>query len=603
MKWKYYRGLFTLIALSCLFAANAAEPLVLSAKTTEVFLTSRYFDLLEDPAGQLNIETVSSPGMQGLFKPFDQPYASNIRTGSTYWLRFRLKSKGAITKQFLLESFTFRVNFLDVFIPNEDGTYNELSTGNKLPFAQRSFHHKNFEFMLPNPGSKGKVFYLRFKSDMPLSLVLVIRSLKRFTSYALSEYYLLGLFYGIILVIAFYNLFLFFNIREKAYLFYVFYVLSVACYALSQDGTGFQYIWPGYPGFNAFGVKIFLFSLVICLLLYTKAFLPIKEKLPALNRLISIFIAVRIIYFIISILYTPKIETFYLIDLIPFILAYLAALALWREKYPGAKYFVAGFSILFFSFLINAMMYAGWIKGNIFTVYAVNLGVVLEMILLSIALADRVRVFREEKYRKEEENKKLELMVVERTKELETANLKLRHQADEIASMNLLLHADNKKLEEDVKRISEDRVMQNEMDFDAFSKIFPDENTCYNYLAELKWGNGYTCIRCNNNIFSAGKTQYSRRCSKCGYDESVSAYTLFHALKFPITKAFYMLFLVTEDENIIVEQLAEKLSLTNKTAWSFKKKILEAMTTGGKRKKGRKNNKWAHLIIQKGKKA
>lgn len=59
-----------------------------------------------------------------------------------------------------------------------------------------------------------------------------------------------------------------------------------------------------------------------------------------------------------------------------------------------------------------------------------------------------------------------------------------------------------------------------ELDRQAFKERFTSKEDCYKFLAELKWKNGYTCTRCNASVYIKGKQPASRRCSKCGYDES-----------------------------------------------------------------------------------
>lgn len=578
-------------------ATYATGVIKLSKNEVDIIIDKRYIEVFEDSGNCFSIEQVSSPGFSSLFEPITAEYPTNSNTSSAYWVRFTVDPRKAGHEQFLLESFTFRINQIDFFKPTRNG-YEQISTGDQYEFGKRVFKHKNFQFLLP-VASQPYTCYVRFKTNESHRIMLVIRSFQQFTGYALSEYFLLGLFYGIVLIIAIYNLFLFFTIREKAYLYYVFYVLSVGLYAMGQDGTGFQYLWSGSPDFNFFASPLFLFSLVFWLLMYTREFLPVREKLPHINKLVNVYLILRFGVFLLSITFYPKLKNIVLIDLPTFFFAYYISVQCFLRGFKPARYFVTGFSLLFISFAINGLMYAKLISPSIFTVYSMNAGVVGEMILLSIALAERVRVFRQDKLMKERENQILEQMVGQRTLELKLANEKLLKQAQEIETMNHLLFADNKKLSEDVRRISTERVMQKEMGFEEFSRIYPDEQTCFHFLSELKWQKGYRCIRCGNNSYSNGKTNFSRRCSRCGYDESVSAYTIFHALKFPITKAFYMLFLVVEHPDITVEELAEKLTLTVKTCWGFKKKVLDAYNTQkpARGTKGRKKIKWSSLIL------
>ena len=112
-----------------------------------------------------------------------------------------------------------------------------------------------------------------------------------------------------------------------------------------------------------------------------------------------------------------------------------------------------------------------------------------------------------------------------------------------------------------------------ELDRQAFTERFTTQEDCYEHLAELKWSDGYKCKRCSSSAYTKGKQPCSRRCSKCGYDESTTAGTLFHKLKFDILKAFGMLYEITTSKkgaNSI--WLAERFGLNQKPTWAFRQK-------------------------------
>lgn len=603
-----FRFKIILSALSILGLINYTQawsgPVKVTRENNQIFLDSTNMMMLEDPHGELTPEMVAAMDIDA-FQKLPKEKFENSNPDSYYWLRLEVAKNEELDDIVLLEAFNFKIGIFECYIKSDDGSFKLIQSGSKRDFNTRYFNHKNFEFVIPESGRQQQTVYLKFQTDHTIMLNMVLRTLKKFTNYALSEYFLLGIFYGMIMLISIYNFFLFITVREKAYLYYIAYVISVGFYAMSQDGTGFQYIWPQIPEFNSLAIPTTIYSVVICLLLYTRAFLPVKEKTPILDKVISGYIILRTVYFILAITVLPELRTILILDIIPFGMAYISALTAYVKGFKPARFFIIGFSILLLTFIINSLMYARVISPSIFTVYSLNIGVVLEIFMLSSALAERVRVIRAEKMSQELQNEKLEELVEKRTLELRTANEKLSAQAEEIASMNKLLYEDNTRLKEDVQQISQNRVMQSDLNLEEFSRIYPDDNACFKYLSELKWENGYQCLRCNNETWSNGKSKYSRRCSKCGYDESVSVNTIFHFLKFPIHKAFYMLFLTAQNPDITIEELAEKLQLTTKTCWNFKKKILEMMEKmagTGKGKKARKTNKWPSLILQTSKK-
>ncbi len=232
------------------------------------------------------------------------------------------------------------------------------------------------------------------------------------------------------------------------------------------------------------------------------------------------------------------------------------------------------------------------------------------MLFITFAIGDRLRLFKREKdqaqermikqLQKNEElkdmlNKRLEEQVAVRTEEimaqssviaiqnteLTQVNKLLQQQAEEISRMNVLLEKDNLLLHNDIEKVTHDRVMLTDVDFEEFSRIYPDKETCFKFMAEIKWVNGYTCKKCANYHYGNGHQPYSRRCSKCGYEESVIAYTILQNTRIPINKAFYIIFLMYSTKGqISSHKLSEILSIRQSTCWAYStriRKIMEGM--------------------------
>jgi predicted RNA-binding Zn-ribbon protein involved in translation (DUF1610 family) len=84
--------------------------------------------------------------------------------------------------------------------------------------------------------------------------------------------------------------------------------------------------------------------------------------------------------------------------------------------------------------------------------------------------------------------------------------------------------------------------MFNGISIQVFNKFFKSEHDCKQYLFDLKWKDGYRCPKCGCIKSHKGKTGFHLRCQHCGYDESITAHTVFHKLKIPWLKALGMVF-------------------------------------------------------------
>ena len=105
--------------------------------------------------------------------------------------------------------------------------------------------------------------------------------------------------------------------------------------------------------------------------------------------------------------------------------------------------------------------------------------------------------------------------------------------------------------------------------------MFSNDDLCLDFLAQLKWNSGFVCRKCNNDNSCDGKVPFSRRCTRCKNEESATANTLFHNLKFPVSKAFYIAYEVCKNigKNMSTYDLSTKLDLRQVTCWNFKNKV------------------------------
>ncbi len=116
-----------------------------------------------------------------------------------------------------------------------------------------------------------------------------------------------------------------------------------------------------------------------------------------------------------------------------------------------------------------------------------------------------------------------------------------------------------------------------------FQQQFPDDQSCYDHLANLKCPNGFKCEKCEHTHLCKGKLAPTRQCTTCGYQATPTSGTLFHKVKFPILKAFYIVyFMATNKQGISSTELSRKLALRQKTCWAFKQKVMKATASSQK---------------------
>ncbi|HJP62350.1 MAG TPA: 7TM diverse intracellular signaling domain-containing protein, partial [Mucilaginibacter sp.] len=337
---------------------------------------------------------------------------------------------------------------------------------------------------------------------------------------------------------------------------------------------------------------------------------------------------VRIVFFLVCLFVDKQLFNYKFLEFVPLCIAFFTGIYILIKGYRPARFFVLGYSFLFTGFVMKLLITLGQINLGAVSYYSLSICFILEMVFLALALSDEVRILKRQKEKaqrgvikqlmaiqklKESANTRLEEQVKERThevlekaaviekqnEELNRTNEILQQQAADILRMNLLLEKDNQELHDGFEKVTRDRIMSAAVDFEEFSRIYPDADSCFKFLAELKWSKGYKCHKCGHAHAFNGHMPYSRRCAKCSYEESVTAFTIFHNARIPITKAFYMIFLVySSNGKISSHKLSELLAIRQSTCWAYSSRMKKLMTGKKMRSKSDTHEGWSRLILE-----
>nr|WP_213488515.1 7TM diverse intracellular signaling domain-containing protein [Mucilaginibacter sp. Bleaf8] len=616
----------------------AQKAITITGDMPEHICTRTEIDYLEDASGKLSAHEATSANYTDAYKPNPDYFPKNFHRQSVYWFRIKVNyTEPLAPNQSLFEFFDQTTQHIEAYIPDTKGTYQKAKTGAGESFTNRLFQHKNFEFVIPERNRGEHTYYFRVSSTERVNIIIVYRTISHFIHYALVEYITYGLFYGMVLIFCLHNLLMFLAVKLKQYLYYVLYILSVGLYEMCTDGIAFQFLWPQAPHWNAYAYGIALYCVSLFALVFTKTLLQVKQRNKLLYQIINYTIAARTLYFLVCLFANNSLFTFRSIELLPLSVAFVTGIIIWKQGFKPARFFVLAYFFLFIGFVIKGfyvMGYARLLPGAVGH-YSISFGFVLEMIWLSFSIGDQVRIFRKDKDLAQQEtirqmdlnaqlqnsiNQKLELQVAERTKELVKKSAEIEHQArviecqnidlintnkqlqkqaEEISRMNVLLEKDNFQLKTSIEKVTEARIDARELTFEEFSQKYPDREHCNEFLAGLKWANGYKCSKCGNANYSTGRAPYSRRCTKCSYEESVMCNTIFENNRIPINKAFYIVYLIyTTKGNISSYQLAEKLDIRQSTCWAYAIRVKGIMDDRKILSKRSKKSGWSDLILK-----
>lgn len=391
-------------SLICIFPfAYAQEPVRLTNAQGQYPL-GRHLAILEDPQKQWSIEDIRSPELTERFM-LNQVDTPNFGyTHSAYWVRFQVHNQTSLSTQWRLVMSFPNMNYIELYTPEpecQDSVCNMVVThsGNLLPFTQRQVPYHHFVFPLTLPSDTLYTIYLRFENKAAMTLPLTIWSLEAFARQSQIEHLRLGLFYGVLCIMAGYNLFLAFSLKNNNHIYYVVFLLAYLLYQASFDGLASQYFWPKYAGINGFIVTVGAGLTIFAALRFADSFLLLYRILPRVHR------AVQILAWAAAglTLLAPFIEVSMIIKLLAVIalavilLIVLSAVITWRQGYRPSRYFLLAWSAFLFTMALQLLSRSGVLPSMPLTEYSDRLGVMLLVLLLSLALADQIRDIYSEK--------------------------------------------------------------------------------------------------------------------------------------------------------------------------------------------------------------
>ncbi|MCP3941394.1 MAG: response regulator [Desulfobacteraceae bacterium] len=409
--------------------ANALTPVLLETNIKRYPL-EKHIDYYEDKKGQYSFKEISSNDFKNNFKKSSDTLNFGY-SKSIIWIRLRLINPSPVQQTWLLELKNPLIDKITLFLPSNNQTYSRKISGDSVSFRHRDIKHRFMIYRLNLKGNENMLLYLRLQTSGPFSIPLTIYHPNSFQIKDHNEQTILGFFYGFMAVMVLYNFFIFLMVQDRAYLYYVLYITCVIISLLYFNGSGFEFFWPDNPEWQRYG-NIFVTLTFIFTNLFTKNFLNTKENCPRLNRLFPLFLVLWtlltiLIFFIVQSIITPMISALFAPNLI-FLL--IIAIVCLKQNVRSAYFYLIAWLFLIFGSILNIFLRFGFLPINFFTEYAQQIGIALEVLLLSLGLGDRINTLKQDKYLAQKEmlkaqhtlNVELDSKVKERTLELAEAN-------------------------------------------------------------------------------------------------------------------------------------------------------------------------------------
>jgi PAS domain S-box-containing protein len=313
-------------------------------------------------------------------------------TSDALWLRLPINnpSSSSVLKH-------LRINYplldhVDAYLVHKGQTIEHKYLSDLVPYDDDRQHDKYYLFNYTLPAETHYWVYLRIETQSSMTLPIEVFHDAEYLQQKTLENYWFGALYGTLIIMGLYNLILAITLRSLVYLLYVGYLSGFTFLISALNGDGFQYIWSQYPIFNNQTPLIGAAWPSLFTLPLAYYFLRIKHYAPKLATIykglyLIVLISIPSLFFI-DYQAGSKLMNGINIILSPIIL--LTALYFSWHKRPGAKTFALAWLALVISLTLLSLSIYNIIPSSGYTRQAYSFGGLLELVIISLALARQI---------------------------------------------------------------------------------------------------------------------------------------------------------------------------------------------------------------------
>ncbi|HCE6085422.1 7TM diverse intracellular signaling domain-containing protein [Pseudomonas aeruginosa] len=386
-----------LLLLCCALPARAQPPAPLNGEDLRLSLGA-YAEYYRDAGGKARLGDILALPAQA-FTALRGDHANFGKNAAAWWFRVRLDNRNGADLAGFLEVNYPLLDDLKVYLLTADGRIEQQESGDLFAFSQRPVQVRNFWFPLRLPPGESTLL-LRVQSS---STVYVPLYFSTYAASAASQETLMGFngaFYGVLFGLFCYNLFLFVSLREATYAWYLLYNLSLGLFSASFDGLLFKLL-PGHVALESAGIYLLMYLSCLVSIQFSRGYLYTRRDFPRLDR----FLRGLLLACVVLLASEPLVGlrawnvlaslTVMLVSLS----LLLAGVHVWRQGLRYGLYYILAWGALLLSFLVTTAASLGFELFGLFGSSVVKIGMTVELVTLSIGLADRINALKEEGFR------------------------------------------------------------------------------------------------------------------------------------------------------------------------------------------------------------
>ncbi len=358
-----------------------------------------YFRTLDDPEGNLTFEDVSKPDARVLFSKPESDYINFSMSATTHWLTIELrhidKKKFATPRrEWFIDVRRARLDVAELYVVRANGDVTKMQSDLRIPYSERPIRNVNSVFPLVTEQGESVVLYLKIRNTGSTFLPIHLRTPPNFMVIDTTYEILYGVFFGGMLVMILYNLFLLVAIREITYFYYVGYLVPVTLFVFIEIGHGMR-LFEAFPQFLDKRIIVLCVWIgTISGMMFVQFFLSIPKRSPvvyACFKSLCVFMAVACVISYLIPMHIALLFTSFFCSSASWLIVILGIYHWRKHSDTNAGLMAMAWLFAVIGYLLYAGLATGLLPPNGFTIASMAVGILLEVTTLAFVLGERIK--------------------------------------------------------------------------------------------------------------------------------------------------------------------------------------------------------------------
>ncbi len=375
-----------------------SESILEISSQSEIYSLDGFYEFYEDSSRKLTIGEIRSSKYSDKFIDLKGEHPNLGTKNSSFWVRLSLKINDK-KNHWAFHIPSTHIHSIDFYYPTSSG-FEKIISGNRIPFYDRNYNHPDFIFDIP-PSEKVESFFFRVENTHDaLFLPLYVKTHRKIFDEATNLNYFYGIYYGVMFAMFIYNLFVYISVKDKTYLYYLIYLFFITLHILKENGLAYKFLWPDFPIWNMVSFAFTTPLTSTTTVLFCRKFFDLKKLTPKLNKYMKVLGYFTIIFPVILysfVDFSTLLEFEIAFAGLTSIFLFGFAVYCWYKKFPTSAIFLLAWTTFLIGILTVVLMNFDILPYNFLTAYGVQIGNGMEATLLSLSIASKIRVFKEEK--------------------------------------------------------------------------------------------------------------------------------------------------------------------------------------------------------------